>query len=189
MRFSISFCDYRCWHIVAPAVQMRTERAGSMHIGTRASRTAVDRICGNALFRKVLQGFSVNYQKMRSIGIWAPCGGRTAAGGTREPMVSHWFFNDSGSTPALPSPGGGSAGGTHRQTAVDRNCGNALFYNVFHGFSVKYQKVRSIGFFALRALCRKYKVFHSFLTGSPWRTDRIPIDRICCQKVWNCKLF
>ena len=174
---------------MAPAVQMRTERAGSMRIGTRASRTAVDRICGNALFYNVLQGFSVNYQKMRSIGIWALCGGGTAARGAREPMFFHWFSNDSGCIPALPSPGGGSAAGTHRRTAVDRNCGNALFYNVFHGSSVNYQKVRSIGFSALRALCRKYIVFHSFLTGSPWRTGIIPIDRICCRKVWNCKPF
>ena len=69
IRFSYSFRNYHCVRTAVPAVEMRMERAVSGGRDSRHRRDAVDRICGNALFYNVLQGFSVNSRKVRSIGI------------------------------------------------------------------------------------------------------------------------
>ena len=89
--FSNSFRNYSQLRTVALAVEMRTGRAGSGDLESNPRRNADDRNCGNDMFHNVFQAFSVNYQKMRSVGIWAPRGDGTAPRRIREPMVFQWF--------------------------------------------------------------------------------------------------
>ena len=60
IRFSNSFHNYHCLRTVAPAVEIRTERAVSGGRESRHRRDAVDKNQGNALFYNVFNGFKLN---------------------------------------------------------------------------------------------------------------------------------
>ena len=57
---------------MSPTTGVRTERAVRERRESRPRRNAVGKKRGNALFYNVFEGFSVNYQNMQSIRMWAP---------------------------------------------------------------------------------------------------------------------
>ena len=97
----------------------------------------------------------------------------------------------SGSALHLPLSCAGAerAGGRIRRTADSRNCRNALFCSGFLRFPVNDHFWRTVGNLAQPAQRRKCLLFHSILECYPRHPGRILNVRICCQKVWNCKLF
>ena len=76
---------------MAPAVEMRTERAVNGGRESRHRRDADGRNCEKAMFYKGFHAFPVNYQEMQTVGFPALCEGGTAMLFGREPMFSQGF--------------------------------------------------------------------------------------------------
>ena len=106
MKRSFRLCFHT--HRVCHAAPLDRRTSAPEHPGLRSVGFA-EMLC----FYNVLQGVLVNCTKMRSVGIWAPRGGGTAAGRTREPMVSIGFPMIPGRPqPFLPPAEGAREAGT-----------------------------------------------------------------------------